>query len=111
MIQRSSLVVLVLLVAACGALGLPSPETFNQKLAVGYATVTQVRATALELGKAKRMEVEDVLNVNTQADVARAGLDIARKVAVTDLVAADAKLTAVHTGLVALQTYLSTKGK
>ncbi len=113
MIIRSRNYLVLLLFAglvACAQVGLPNADTFNQKLAVAYSAVTQVRTTATTLLQAKKISADDAQNVNNQADHARAGLDIARAVSKTDLTAADAKLTAVHTVLTALSAYLATKG-
>lgn len=93
---------------ACQQLGVPSPETFNQKLAVAYTSVTAVRTTATQLLAARKISPDDAENVNASADVARAGLDVARRT--SDPAAANAKLTAAVAALTALQTYLATKG-
>ena len=85
------------------------PETFNQKLAVGYTTVTAVRETATKLVVAKKLNPDDAQNVQNQADTARAGLDVARDMFKATPVAADNKLTSVTTALRALQTYLASK--
>lgn len=103
------LAIAIMLLSACAQLGIPKPETFNERLAVGYSTVTAVRQTATTLLQAKKISADDAQNVQNQADNARAGLDIARTISKTDLKAADAKLNAVHTALTALQSYLATK--
>jgi len=106
--HRYCLLLLALLLVGCEALGL-KPETFNQRLAVGYGTVTTIRQTATTLLQAKKISADDAQNVQNQADNARAGLDIARTIGKTDEKAADAKLASVTTALRALQTYLATK--
>lgn len=97
-------------VVGCAQLGLPTPETFNERLAAGYQAVTGARASALALLKSGQISAADAQNVQEQADNARAGLDIARATQAADPTAANAKLTAVVTALTALQTYLRTKG-
>lgn len=94
---------------ACAQLGIAAPETFNQKLAVGYITVTAVRETATKLVVAKKLNPDDAQNVQNQADTARAGLDVARDMFKATPVVADNKLTSVTTALRALQTYLASK--
>lgn len=98
------------LMAACAQLGLPTAETFNQKLAVGYGTVTQVRATATQLLTTKKIGADDAQHVQDQANNARSGLDIARGMSAKDLPAATTKLEMVTTILTAVQAYLSAKG-
>lgn len=94
---------------ACTMLGLATPETFAQKLAVGYATVTEARTVGTKLLVAKKISVADAENIQEQADVARKGLDVAREISKTSPTAADSKLSSVTAGLRALQTYLASK--
>lgn len=102
-------VFLLLAFTACSQLGLPTANTFSERLAVAYGTVTQVRTSATTLLQAKKITSDDAQNVQTQADNARVGLDIARKVSMTDPTGADAKLTAIRTILTGLSTYLAGK--
>ena len=60
------------LLAGCAALGLEAPQTFNEKLAVGYSTVTAVRAAAATFVSSGKLSPDDAQNVQTQADTARA---------------------------------------
>ena len=101
--------IVLTLVLGCAQLGLPQAQTFDQKLAVGYATVTAIRTSATTLLAAKKITADDAQHVQDQANNARAGLDIARATAVTDPAAANAKLTAVRTALTALNAYLISK--
>ena len=95
---------------ACAQLGIPPAETFNQRIAVAYSTVTAVRDTATTLLKGKRITVQDAENVQQQADNARSGLDIARTMfADGKTIPADDKLQSVSVALRALQTYLASK--
>ena len=93
----------------CSALGLPSPNTFNEKVAVGYSTVTALRTTAVTLLDDKKISAVDGQNVLQQTDNARAGLDIAREIHATQPDAANSKLTSVLTGLRALDAYLRSR--
>ncbi len=97
------------LLTACAALGVASPETFNQKLAVSVATVTEVRNSAATLLMAGKISAADAQNVQAQADVAREGLNIARGLSGTDLSAASNRLEVTTVALRALQTYLIAK--
>lgn len=96
------------LLVGCAQLGVPTPDTFNQKLAVGVASVTEVRQTATTLLVAGKITSADAENIQKQADTARDGLNVARGLSGTDLSAASNKLTAATAILQALQTYLIT---
>lgn len=106
-----TLVISLAFLPACAQLGLETPETFADKLAVGYGSVTTARATAKTLVSQKVITPDDAQNVQDQADNFRAGLDIARKIQTTDPTTAAAKLNAVTLGLAALTDYLATKRK
>lgn len=97
------------LLSACAALGLPQAETFNQKAAVAYGTVQSVVDTATTLLQAKKITADDAQSVQASADVAKQGIDTARKIHLADPTAANAKLDAIRTGLTALSAYLATK--
>ena len=110
--QRTFLwLIAVLLLVGCETLGIPKPESFKEKLAFGYATVTSVRQSATTLLTAKKISADDAQHVQDQANNARTGLDVARGLEKTDPKAADAKLTAIRTALTALQAYLVSREK
>jgi hypothetical protein len=97
------------LVVGCAQLGVPSPQTMSEKVAVAISTVTAVRQTATTLLAAKKISVEDAQNVQAQADTARAGVEVARQMAATDPAGAATKLQTATTILTALQAYLTAK--
>lgn len=99
------------LLVACAQLGIPAPETFNERLAAGYGTVAQVRVTATTLLDAKKITSDDAQNVLAATDAARQGLDVARSLSKTDLTAAEGKVTAIRATLTALSGYLATRAK
>jgi hypothetical protein len=103
------LAVIAALLVACASL--PAPETFNERLAAGYSSVTAARTTATTLLEQKRITGQDAMNVQAQADIARQALDIARATHRIDAVAGDAKLTAAVTTLTALQAYLNARSQ
>lgn len=100
-----------LLLAACAQLGVPAPDTFNEKLAAGYGAVTQVRTTATLLVDAKKITSADGQNVLAATDAARQGLDVARDLSKTDLASAEGKVNAIRATLTALSGYLATRSK
>ena len=93
----------------CAALGLLSPENFGEKVAAGYVTVEAINSNTLLALQARRISPDDAENINTQADNLKAAIDIARAMKSKDPTAANAKLTAATTALIALQTYLKSK--
>jgi hypothetical protein len=99
------------LLGACASLGLATPQTFNQKLAVGYASVTALRDTTNTLATAKTITVNDARNIEAQLDNARAALDIAKSTYATDPTGAQSKVDTALTALTALQTYMTSRGK
>ena len=94
---------------ACAAIGSATPDTFNQRLAVAAASVTEMRHTATTLLQANKISVADAKNIEAQADVAREGLNIARGMSGVDLNAANTRLDVANAALKALQSYLITK--
>lgn len=106
--KRHYLLPLILtLLTACQGLGLQSPKTFNEKVSVAISSVTAVRQSALTLLEAGKLSADDAQNIQDQANSARAGIDIARVINVTDPVAAENRITAVLVGLNALSAYLT----
>lgn len=97
------------LLTACASVGLPTAETFNQKLAVGYGTVTEIRTTALTLLKSGKIKADDAQNAQNAADQGRQALDIARTMSATDMSAATNKLQMATAILTAAQAYLATR--
>jgi hypothetical protein len=108
-LQFFALACAMLILSACASLGVPTPDTFNKKLAVAVATVTEVRNTGATLLSAGKISASDAANIEKQADTAREGLNVARTLSGKDLAGADNKLTAATAILQALQTYLLTK--
>jgi hypothetical protein len=88
-----------------------APDTFNKKLATGYATVQTVNQSASTLLSAGKITKKDAQNVVDTSRAALVGLDAAKDLAATDLASAETKLAATAAILTALQTYLATKGK
>jgi hypothetical protein len=112
MFKKLSMFLVALMLVGCQTLGVPSPETLSQKIAVTVVTVTEVRKQAFDLLVVKKISPEDAKNIQSQADNVVAAAQVARTMAATDPVGADAKLQATRAALVALQAYLlSREGK
>lgn len=103
--------VLACFMCACAQLGIVQPDTFNQRLAAGYTSVTAVRQGTATLLSGQKITVVDAQNIQTQADTARAGLDIAQGLSSTDITSAENRLTVSLTILQGLQTYLTSRSK
>lgn len=72
-----TLLMMVALMSGCAMLGAPAPDTFNEKLATGYVSVTAVRQQATSLVNSGALSADDARKVQSVADQARAGLDMA----------------------------------
>ena len=105
----SPIIVVLMLLSACAALGLPTANSFGEKVALSYATVEGVTRSTTVLLNAKAISVGDAENVLAQVKNALAGIAIAEAMSKTDITTAGKKLDAVHTILVALQAYITTK--
>jgi len=107
---RSLFIASMLALTSCAQLGLPTANTFQERLTAGYALNAEVRQSAATLVLAKKLTPDDAQNILDQTNTARAGLDVARNIGRSDPKAGEAKLTAVRTVLIALQSYLASKG-
>jgi hypothetical protein len=100
---------LLLVLSSCSLLGVATPQTFNERLAAGYTTVTAARDTTATLLSSSKLSASDAQNVQDQLNNARTGLDLARQVHATNPRAGNQKLDSVVTGLSALQAYLQSR--
>lgn len=110
-IGHLAMVAALSVLTACALLGGASAKTFNERLAVGYSTVTGVRQVATSLVQSDAITADDAANIQRQADVARAGLDVAAKLQTVDLKSAEARLTSTLQILHALEDYLRSRHK
>lgn len=100
------LIIGLMMLSACTVLKMP--QSYNERLASAYVTVTTIRQTAVILLDGHVISSKDAENIQAQADTAREGLDIAR-----DLrgAAGEDKLEASLTVLRALERYVASKQK
>lgn len=108
-VPRALAVLAVLALSACAALGVATPETFNEKEAAAISTVTGARSTAIALLTADKISATDARNIQTQCDNAREAITIASQIHATDPGAAENRLDAIIVGLNALNAYLATR--
>lgn len=99
----------LMLLTACAFFGVPTPETFNERLAVGYSSVTTVRQSTLNLLQAGKLTPDRARDIQDQADLVRDSLDAAKQLSDVDLTDANDRLTIALEGLNALEAYLRTK--
>ena len=110
-------------IVGCAARGLKSADTFNQKLAYGYGQVTASRTGATSVINAScptpdkydtpacKGAVADGKHIQSMADEARKGLDLAKDYAAAgNLQQANIQLQLESASLTALQAYLAAKG-
>lgn len=80
------------LVAGCGVLGVPKPESFGDKIQAAYHTIGAVRDTGRRLLQAGRIDAEEAQVIQDRADEMRAGLELARGIRKTSEVGAESRL-------------------
>ena len=97
------------LLSGCAAIWVSTPQTFDERLADGIAAVSAVRTTTTALFREGQISAEDAQQVQSRADNAREGLDVAKGLHATDPDAGNVRLTAVGAALQDLQTYLNSK--
>jgi hypothetical protein len=107
----------------CQVLGMGKADSFNERLAAGYSSVTairevaavwvdgQVRTAQAEEDEGRRQALlsairRDAQNIQDQADKAREALDVAATLRGLDLKSAEARLASALTILEALQRYV-----
>lgn len=101
----------LMLLAACAGLGVPTPQTFNEKEAAAISSVTAIRGTALSLLQAGKITAADAGSIQKQADNAREAIVVADQLHAANPNVGDERLTAIITGLSAVQAYLSSRSK
>lgn len=101
--------VVVLLLAGCASLGLPSPKGFDQTLGQSYGIHTAVLQAVTVGVTSGDLSSSDAISINQIAINARVMLDSAKALQVAgDKAGAQSKLAMATSLLVQLQTYLNT---
>lgn len=117
--HRLSLLALLLFLAVatpytmigCQTLGLPGPQTFNQKMAYAVGAHTVILQSATAAVRAGALSSSDAEAVARQADDAKLVLDAAQAAnKIGDITGADHKLAMALVVLNALQTYMNAHG-
>ena len=102
--------VYLLLLAGCASLGVPSPSSFNERVAAAQTATIAIIDGSKVLLDAKKITYDDAVNIVKQTDNIMEALQIARTLNGTNPVAANDKLSATLLALNALQSYLAKKG-
>jgi outer membrane protein TolC len=107
-----AMLAMLMMLTACAQVGLSPAETFDQKLAYGYSTVTAVRTSAAQALNAGTIDITEAKQALSVTDSARSALDAAgASFSAGDTTTAMGKLEAATTLLTQLQAYLNLRGK
>ena len=98
--------VTALSLSSCAALGVPSPQGFNEKLATGYSTLSSVRTATASLLSARSITVVEADGVQAKADEARLLLDEASNLKGVDFQNAEVRLVSALRVLAALDSFV-----
>jgi hypothetical protein len=109
--KHCAAIFMVALVAACSVLGVPQPETFNQRAAFALTQVTAVRESAAQLVTSGAISADDAQNIQDQANTARAGIDLAITYHATNPQQAENRLLAAQLVVDALKAYVEKQVK
>jgi Tfp pilus assembly protein PilV len=75
---------LAVLLIGCGLLGVPSPQTFNQRAAAAVSTVNTASQSALTLLQARKITPNESDQYIDQIEDVQEAIDVARAVYATD---------------------------
>lgn len=100
----------LLLLVGCASIGLPAPQTFNDKVAAAYVSVSTLAETGLLLGQVGIISPDDAQNIHDQVAALKSAVDVAQTLYASQPQAASDRLTATLTALRALDAYLKTRG-
>lgn len=110
--KRLFLPLVILVLAACASLGLPTPKGFDQQLADAYGVHTAVLQTIAIGTQGGQLSSADANAINNMAVNARVILDAARTAyAAGDKPMANSKLALALSVLTQLQQYLNSHTK
>ena len=96
---KLSLIPLLLILAACGTLGVPAPQTFNQRAAAATASVNTASQTVLTLLKARKITPDESDRYTDRTEDAQDAIDLARSIYAANPTEAEDRLTATITAL------------
>ena len=93
-----------------GCVALQAPQSFDERLAYGYAGVAAARSTATAMLERGRLTVAEARDAQGMADTTRTALDVARgSYKAGDISTATGQLDLALKALVALEGFLKAK--
>lgn len=106
--KLSILPLLILLIAGCASLGVPAPQTFNQRAAAATATVNTASQTVLTLLQAHKISPDESDRYTDRAEDAQEAIDLARGIYPSNPTDAENRLALVIAALQVLTAELET---
>lgn len=108
--HKLAIIPLLLLIAACGSLGLAPASTFEERLAYAVSQNAAVRQAAAVSVERNELSIDDAKRVLKITDEVRTALDAARLAAgAGDVSTAEGRLQLATSILVNLQDYLRSR--
>lgn len=104
-----SIPLLVLLLAGCASLGVPAPQTFNQRAAAATATVNTASQTVLTLLQTRKITPDESDRYTDRTEDAQEAIDLARGIYPANPADAEGRLALVITALQMLTAELETR--
>lgn len=83
---------LIVLLTGCSLLGVPQPQTFNQRAAAATASVNTASQTVLTLLQARKITPDESDRYIDRAEEAQGAIDLARSIHATDPTGAEDRL-------------------
>lgn len=105
----AGLLALVWGLSGCSTLGVPSPQTFNQRLAAAYQTASGIADTILVLEEAGKISPMEEASAVKRLSELRAALDLALSLHVNAPQTSETDLQQALSGLQELDTVLKSK--
>lgn len=104
-----SVAYLCFILAACGALGVAAPQTFNEKAAAATISVNSASQTVLTLLQARKISPDESDKYIAALEDAQKAIDATRVIYKTDPLDAQNRLASAITALNLLLTELETR--
>ena len=108
LVTKGALLIFVLWLSACSAIGVQQAQSFDERLAYAYGVNTAVREASVSSLNAGEISADDMQHVIVLNDQARALMDSARMAGDTEI--GQSRLTLAITVLTQVQTFLRNRG-
>lgn len=107
--RKLAILPLILILAACAALGVPPADTFNKQAAAATATVNTASQTTLTLLQARKITPDESDAYTDRAENAQEAIDLTRSIRSTDPAGAQDRLDAIIRALQILTVELEAR--